>query len=192
MHTRSRLNEVHPVKLLRTLPRIRAGNTRIPLVIRITRIAITVRSQRLCQPVAVLAVHQFDHVAVDIVIDELVAMLRLGQPFLNRSVGTLDDIAPGVDAAAVRAEILGCDWSSVLGVDVRDEDVRCALLDQVLRMPRDFLRDGGSELGVLRVALPEGVGMLGQIILTGPDELQRILYARRGRVGIVPADLVVH
>lgn len=74
MHMRRWLNVIHPVKLFRSLPNIRSSNTRVPLLIGITRIAIAVARQRLRQTITILTVHQLHHEPEDVVVDELAAV----------------------------------------------------------------------------------------------------------------------
>ena len=185
------LNIVHPVELLRALPDKRAGDAGIPFLVWITGVAIAVTCQRLCQAVTVFVRHHLHHEAEDVVVDELLAVLRLRETCLDGRVGGLDDVAPCIDATAVGAEV-GCrDGCFVFGVDVSYEDVWGAFVDQVLRVRSDAFRYFGREVGVLWVACPECVGVGAEVILACPDELEGAFDAGWRWIGVVQTDLVV-
>lgn len=191
MHMRRRLNIVHPVELLRPLPRVRSGNACTPHLVRVARVTVTIRRQRLRQSVAVLIGHDIHHESEDVVVDELAAVRGLRETGFDGGVGVLDHLAPGVDAAAVGAEVLSRDGRFVLGVDVGDEDVGSACIDEEFGVVHDALRDVVGEVGVVGVAEPEGIGVLAQVVLAGPDELHGLLDAGWCRVRIVQSYLVV-
>lgn len=124
MHVSSRLNKVHPEELLP----VALCHAQVPLAVRGV-VAIAVVRQRLREAVGLGVVGEVDDEVEGVVVDDFVA--ELGEGGCDGRVGLSDDHSPrGHAVGGGTAEVLGCHGRDVLGVDIRDEDVGRAVVEE--------------------------------------------------------------
>lgn len=153
-----------------------------------TQISITVTesSQRLGEAIGNGIGVKGADVAEGIVVDCLGT--ERGKGGFDGVVGIDNDFAPGRHTVVLNSttEVFGRDWSNVLGVNVCDEDVRSSCIDEGLDGRSDAFGDCLYKSCVLWIVVPEGIGVLAQIVLTDPDELHcisNVWFAARSVVG---------
>ena len=118
VHMSRWIYKAHPI----VLTCISLHHTIIPLLIRITRISIAMVPRGLTQTLRLALRSGIDHRAEEVVIDDIIP--ALGQLRVDGRIGLLDDVAPGDGAAPIAiAQLLCCDGSNMLWVDVGDKHV---------------------------------------------------------------------
>ena len=187
VHLSSRLNVICPEEPVGVQSHGLAIPTYIPFLVWVVFSAVTEIIQALREAISCSIVHQVGQEPEGIVIDDLRrAGIHGRQGRLELVVGLLDDLTPGGNTISIAATEVGFgDRCQVLWVDVRDDNILYAGIDELL-----YIRgcDGSeliSKIGVLGISKPVCVGMLGKIILSSPDERERLSCSTCARAGIV-------